>query len=132
MSRASVLARARATALAGMVDTCRITRVTSVVTDPDTGMQIPTTATVYEGVCRVQQRTSGGARPADAGEAYLLMLAMELQLPNSATGIVVGDVATITASVNDPDLVGRQFRVRELAHKSEATARRLGVEEVTG
>lgn len=131
MSRASVLARGRAAALAGMIDTCTITRVTSVVTDPDTGVQTPTIDTVYEGVCRVQQRTPGGARPADAGEAYLLMLRMELQLPNSATGIVVGDTATITASVNDADLVGREFRVRELAHKSEATARRLGVEEVT-
>lgn len=131
MTRASVLARGRAFALAGFIDTCTITRVTSVVTDPDTGVQTPTTETVYEGVCRVQQRSPGGARPADAGEAYLLMLQMELQLPNSATGIVVGDVATITASVNDVDLVGREFRVRELAHKSEATARRIGVEEVT-
>lgn len=132
MTRASVLARGRAAALAGMVDGCTITRVTSVVTDPDTGVQTPTTATIYSGVCRVQQRTPGGVRPLDAGEAYLLMLRMEVQLPNSATGIAVGDTVTITASVNDADLVDREFRVRELAHKSEATARRIGVEEVTG
>ncbi len=123
MSRASVLARGRAAATAGMVDACTITRVTGHTTDPDTGVQTPTTATVYTGACRVQQRTPGGARPADAG--------MELQLPNSATGIAVGDTAVITASVNDGDLLGREFRVRELAHKSEATARRIGVEEVT-
>jgi hypothetical protein len=132
MSRASVLARGRAAALAGMVDTCRITRVTSVVTDPDTGVQTPTTETVYEGVCRVQQRSASGTRPTDAGEAYALMLRLELQLPNSATGIVVGDVAELLTSVNDSDLVGRLFRVHDLAHKSEATARRIGVEEVTG
>ncbi len=132
MSRASVLARGRAAALAGMIDTCTITRVTSVTTDPDTGVQTPTTATVYEGVCRVQQRSAGGTRPVDAGEAYSLMLRLEVQLPNSAVGIAVSDLVTITASVNDPDLVGRAFRVHDLAHKSEATARRLGVEEVTG
>lgn len=131
MSRASVLARGRAAALAGMVDTCAITRVTSHATNPDTGVVTPTVATIYTGVCRIQQRTAGDARTADAGEAYQLLLRMELQLPNSATGIAVGDVATITASVNDADLVGRQFRVRELAHKSEATSRRLGVEEAT-
>lgn len=132
MSRASVLARGRVAALAGMADTCRITRVTGTVTDPDTGVQEVGYTLIYEGVCRVQQRSASGARPADAGEAYLLMLRLELQLPNSATGIAVGDTATITACVNDADLVVREFRVRELAHKSEATARRLGVEEVTG
>lgn len=131
MSRASVLARGRAAALAGMVDTCRITRVTSVVTDPDTGVQTPTTETVYEGVCRVQQHVPGGARPADAGEAYLLLLRLELQLPITAVGIAVGDSAEMLTCVNDPDLVGRVLRVRELGHKSEATARRIGVEEVT-
>lgn len=132
MTRASVLARGRTAALAGMVDTCRITRVTGTVTDPDTGVVTPGYTTIYEGVCRVQQRSASDARPADAGEAYLVLLRLELQLPNSATGIAVGDTATITASVNDADLVDREFRVRELAHKSEATARRLGVEEVTG
>jgi uracil-DNA glycosylase len=115
-----------------MVDACTITRITATSTDPDTGVQTPTTETVYEGACRVQQRSPGGARAAEAGEASLLMLRMEIQLPNSAVGIAVGDTATITASASDADLVDREFRVRELAHKSEATARRIGVEEVTG
>jgi hypothetical protein len=39
---------------------------------------------------------------------------------------------TITTSVNDPDLTGRVFAVNELAHKTEATSRRIGVIEVTG
>lgn len=131
MSRASVLARGRTAALAGMVDTCRITRVTSTATDPDTGVVTPTLATIYEGVCRIQQHVPGGARPADAGEAYQLLLRLELQLPISAVGIAVSDTAEMLTCVNDPDLVGRELRVRELGHKSEATARRLGVEEVT-
>jgi hypothetical protein len=38
---------------------------------------------------------------------------------------------TITASVNDPDLVGRVFLIRDLFHKTEPTARRVGVIERT-
>lgn len=133
MSRASVLARGRAAAEEGMVDTCTVTRITATGTDQDTGVQTTSTAGVYSGRCRVQQRVPGGARPADVGEAFQLMLRLEVQVPVSAAtaGIRVGDLVTITASVNDPDLTGRVLRVRELAHKSEATARRLGVEEVT-
>lgn len=131
MSRASVLARGRAAALAGMVDACAITRVTGHTTDPDTGVQTPTTETVYEGACRVQQHSPGGARPADVGEAYQLLLRLEVQLPVSATGIEVSDTVTITAAAHDTDLVGRAFRVRELMHKTHLSARRIGVEEVT-
>jgi hypothetical protein len=42
-----------------------------------------------------------------------------------------GDRVTITASVNDQDLVGRVFYVENLFSKSEATSRRLGVVEAT-
>lgn len=132
MSRASVLARGRAAAALGMVDSCTIRRRTSQSTDPNTGVTTAIRSTVYSGKCRVQQRGIGGARPEqDVGEAYQLMLQLELQLPMSVTGLRVGDEVTITASVNDADLVGRVFRIRDLAHKSEATARRVGVQEVT-
>lgn len=131
MSRASVLARGRVAAEAGMVDTCTITEDTVTGTNPDNGEQTATTATIYSGPCRVQQRVPGGARAADVGEAYQLMLRLEVQLPMSTTNLRAGQKVTITASVNDPDLTGRVLRIRELAHKTEATARRLGVEEVT-
>jgi uncharacterized protein DUF6093 len=131
MSRASVLARSRAAAEAGMVDTCTITRAATTFTNPDTGQTTTSTTTVYTGACRVQQRVPGGARTTDVGEAHQLMLRMEVQLPMSVTGVKVGDTVTVTASVHDADLAGRRFRVRELAHKTEATARRLGVEEIT-
>lgn len=133
MSRASVLARGRAAAEAGMVDTCTITRANVTGVNMQTGEQTMTTTTVYTGPCRVQQRVPGGARSTTAGAAELLMLRLEVQLPVSADtdGLKAGDKVTITAAASDPDLTGRVLLVRELAHKSEATARRLGVEEVT-
>lgn len=131
MSRASVLARGRVAAAAGMVDACTITRVTAVDTDPDTGVRTETTDTVYEGPCRVQERETQ-ARPETPGDAYALMRHRELQLPvATSTGVRQGDRVWITACVHDPDIVGLRMVIREQAGKSEATARRLGIEEST-
>lgn len=132
MSRASVLARGRAAAEAGMVDACTIRRVTGTTTDRDTGAITKTylSPNPYAGKCRVQQHQAQ-ARSEDAGEDYTLLLTLEVQLPMSVTGLQSGDEVTMTSSVSDPDLPGRLFRIRDLAHKSEATARRVQCEEVT-
>jgi len=130
MSAATALARGRALAESLMTDSCTIRRVTGTVTDPDTGRVTPTYTSVYEGRCRVQQQQVQ-ARAVEPGEAHLLMLRLEVHLPMSVTGVAAGDEVVITASTHDPDLVSRVFVVRELAHKSHATARRLGVEEKT-
>ena len=114
-----------------MVDTCTVRRRTGTTTDPDTGVTTPTYSTVYAGKCRFQQRQVS-ASPAEAGDAQVLMLRMELQLPMSAVGFRVDDEVTADTSVHDPDLPGRVFLVRDLAHKSHATARRLGITESTG
>jgi hypothetical protein len=113
-----------------MVDACIIRRITGQVTDPDTGEVTTTYTTIYEGKCRLQQQGQQ-ARPEQAGEAYLLMLRRELQLPMSVTGLRTEDEVTMTASAYDPDLPGRVFLVRDLFGKTEATARRVQVEEVT-
>lgn len=131
MSRASVLARGQAAGEAGMVDTCEITRSTGSTTDPFSGVETATTATVYTGKCRVQQSGSQ-AQQQDVGEAYVLLQNAEIQLPISAVGLQVGDLVTITAAGRDPDLVDRAFRIRDLMHKTDATARRVQVQEVTG
>lgn len=128
---APALARGRALAESLMVDTCTITRTTGESTNEDTGVVTPTTEDVYAGKCRVQQSQLGAdSTPADPGEAYVRLVAFELQLPMSVLGLRVGDVATITASALDPDLVGRAFNILGLAHKTHATARRLQVQEV--
>lgn len=132
MSRASVLARGQAKAEAGMADACTIRREnTSDTTDPVTGVGTTTYATLYTGKCRVQQQAVI-ARPHDVGEDKVWLVRFDLQLPvATSAGLQVGDQVTITAAVNDPDLIGRVFAVNELAHKSEPTARRVGVIEVT-
>lgn len=130
MSRVAVLARARAAAEAGMADACSIRRITGSTTQRGTGVVTPTYLGLYAGKCRLQQ-PNALSRPKRAGEDYLLMLRIELQLPMSVTGLAVGDEVTITAS-QDPDLVGRVLLVHDLAHKTDASARRVGCEERTG
>jgi hypothetical protein len=133
MSRASVLARGRTAAEAGMADACTIRRASgSGTTDPVTGVPSQTYTTLYSGKCRVQQQVAI-ARPHDVGEDRVWLVRFDLQLPMATSaGLEVGDRVTITASVADPDLTGRVFMVNELAHKTEATSRRIGVIEVTG
>lgn len=131
MSAATALVRGRAAALALMVDTCVIKRVTAETTDPFSGTITPTLTTVYSGVCRVQHGEAQAREEANVGQAYLLMLILELQLPMTVTDLQVDDQVTVTASVHDPDLVGRVFTVRDLFHKTHAASRRLRIQERT-
>jgi len=131
MSRATVLARGRAAAEAGMADTCTVRRVISDTTDDFSGDITETQQVIYTGKCRVKQ-TVALPETHEAGEDYVTLSRMQLQVPTSAVGVQVGDEATITASVNDPDLVGKVLRIRGVAQGSEITARRFEVTEVTG
>lgn len=133
MSRASVLALGRVAAEKGMIDACLIRRPTGATTNPDTGARTPTylTPDPYTGKCRIQQHQATADRQ-DVGEDSLLLLRLEVQLPMTVTGLQVGDEVTVTASVNDADLPGRVFRIHDLAHKSEATMRRVQCIEKTG
>lgn len=131
MSRALVLARGRLAAEVGMVDTCTIQRRTGQTEDEFSGVVTDTYVQVYAGRCRLQQPGSQ-AQQQDVGEASILLYRVELQLPISATGLQTGDLVTITASAHDADLVGKVFYVRELPRKSEATARRVQVQERAG
>lgn len=130
MSRASVLARGQAAALAGMVDTCTIRRVTGWTTDDFSGTRVPTylSPDPYSGKCRVKQ-VQALPENHDAGEDYVVLSRLQLQLPVSVTGVEVGDEVTMTASVHDPDLPGKVFTVRGPAEGSEITARRFEVTE---
>lgn len=129
MSAASVLARGRAAAEQLMVDACTIRRRTGETTGAG-GYVTPTWDDLYSGKCRIQQATAQ-AQQQDPGEAYVLMLRLEVQLPMSVTGLEPEDEVTITASAHDPDLVGRVFLIRDLAHASHKTARRVQVVERT-
>lgn len=129
MSRATVLARARHAAEAGMVDACTIRRPAGETTD-DYGNTTPAYTSVYTGRCRIQQRATL-AEEENVGQARQLMVRAEIQLPMTVTGLEPEDEVTITASVSDPDLPGRVFVVRDLAHGTDKSARRVGVVERT-
>jgi hypothetical protein len=132
MSRATALARGRTAAELGMADACTIRRPSGGTTNPDTGYPTEPHTQLYAGKCRVQQIT-GTARPHDVGQDYVLLQRIDVQLPVVGTeGLKVGDEVLMTASVHDADLVGRTFLVHDLAHKSEATARRVSCTEKTG
>lgn len=129
MSATSVTLRGRIAAEAIMVDACTIQHVTGSSTDTTTGQVTPTYSTVYTGKCKVQGGQSDSGQ--DVADAHLAVLSLTVHVPIAVTGVVETDVVTITASVNDPELVGRVFRVLGPVHKSFATARRLPVIEVT-
>lgn len=129
MSRQQLLEEARAFALEGMVDTCTIRRVTGETTNAD-GVITPTYTVLYSGVCRIQQQQPYAERK-DVGEAYLLALRLEVQLPMTVTGLEPDDETTIDTSLMDADLPGRVFVVRDLAHKTDATSRRVQCQEIT-
>jgi hypothetical protein len=55
----------------------------------------------------------------------------ELQLPVEGTGgLKIDDRVTITASLNDADLVGRVFTITGESRKSHATTRKLPLLEI--
>lgn len=129
MTADSILIRARAAALALMVDTCTITRLVSTSTNPETGQVTPIYTTIYAGVCRIQQR-SILARAFNVAEAEQYMVRLELHLPMTAVGVNADDITTMNTSLHDADLVGRLFRTRVLGHKTYASARRFELIEV--
>lgn len=132
MTAAALTMAGRAAAEALMTDTCTITRAGTPTTDPDTGEVTDNPTTVYTGRCKVQQ-ANVQSRPQSPGEAAVLMVRREVHLPVATSGgIRAGDLVEITACPLDPDMVGRRLRVRDEHGKTFATARRLGVEEVTG
>lgn len=130
MSRRRLLERGQAKAEASMVDTCIVRRVTGQTTDLDTGVITDTYTTLYSGPCRFQQADIQPTQT-NVGEDFVLLQRIEVQLPMSTVGFQVDDEVECTTSVSDPDLPGRVFLVHGLAHKTEATARRLRLRERT-
>lgn len=130
MSAEAAVLAGRREAEALMVDSCDVTRPGESVTDPDTGDVTPSSTAVFSGPCKVQQTISQASNPT-AGEHSFTVQDSRVDFPVAAGPLKVDDVVTITASVLDPQLVGAEFRVTELFHKSMATAQRTRVEQVT-
>lgn len=128
MTARTTLVRGRAFAQSLMIDACTIQHPTGLSTNPVTGAVTPTFVPVYSGVCKVGPSTPAAT---EVAQAHLATLAPTIHVPATVTGVVEEDLVTITASVYDPDLVGKKFRVQGPMQKSWGTARRLQVIEVT-
>ena len=130
MSATSVALRGRIAAEALMLDAVTITRAGTPTTNPDTGVVTPSLTTIYTGIAKVQAASASGS-PENVGEAERMASQLVLHIPMSVTGVTADDVATITASALDPDLVGKVFTIRAPMHKSFATARRFPLQELS-
>lgn len=128
----AALPRLRAHAESRMVDTCLIERSLGLQPDPDNPLKrIEAWATVYEGKCRWQMRTTA-TQITTAGDVRFHVQQTELHLPVDGSGDVGEDMrVTAVSCVNDPSREGHRFTVTEEHSKTDATARRLLVKEVT-
>ena len=97
--------------------------------DPETFDPILTT--VYSGPGRVQTNEAI-EREVEVGGGTVVVQRYAVHIPVGDFTPAINDVVTVTASALDANLVGRQFTVRSLLHKSAATAYRLGVEDTNG
>lgn len=116
-----------------MRDACTIHVVSGVTTDPETGATTPATTTLYTGKCKVQTFEPQERTPEAGGATFTVQrYAVHVPVAGAADDYepAVDHVVTITTAAADPHLAGRAFLVVALLHKTNATAYRLGVEEV--
>lgn len=135
MSAVSAILRGRSFAMSLMIDTVTIKRLSGQVTNLQTGTVVDTYTTLYTGMGRIQRvrgQRLGSAHPAIVAGAQLYQQPLAVHVPVTVTGIILQDIVTVTNSILDPDLNGRQFWVQVLPPKSYTTAHRYGLQEVTG
>lgn len=113
-----------------MLDACTFVELGAPVTDDEGDVYVPGSV-VYSGRCRVQTYEPYEKTP-EAGGAVSVVQRYSLHVPVGSFFPEVGQVAIVTAAALDPALVGRQYRVTGLLHKSQATAYRLLVDEYVG
>lgn len=130
--RKAALTMGRRAAEARMDDLCRITRQTGDrVLNEQTGQYETATITIYEDVCRVISPYRVPATPTGAGQTQNIEN-LRLDLPISRSlGIHSGDTVEIIHAETDPDMLGRIYTVSTAAQQSDATARRIPIQEVS-
>ena len=106
-----------------MVDTVLVRRKSgSPVPDPETGELVYTFTTIYEGVCRLVQRSSV-VRGVDAQSQLLAVQSPELHVPASVSGVLPDDVFELLSG----DDAGVSGVVSGVHVQSFKTARRIPV-----
>lgn len=121
----------RAAAERLMVDAARVYRLTGVeVVDPATHAVVAERALVYEGKCKVQTWEGYESTPKGGGHEFTIQR-YQVHFPVGSFQPEVGMIVVITETTFDPLLLGREYYVKALLHKSAATAYRLGISEDT-
>jgi hypothetical protein len=126
---AAFFTRARAAAERRMVDTCTITTDPeflddSTLDDETLALSDEGTVTIYTGACLIAPEERQEAH-VDEGGAPMVRRAYVADIPVDAAAVAIGAVLTVTASVNDPLLVGERFTVDGSSHGTQAFQRRL-------
>jgi hypothetical protein len=120
-----------------MVDTCIITRAGTgkgAFNEATGQYATPARQTIYTGKCRFQSAgiANAASTVVDAGDRAADVQGGELQLPVvGSADVAVNDVVELTSAPADPDRVGRKYNVSTRMEKTDATARRLRLLEVT-
>jgi hypothetical protein len=110
--------------------TCTITRSTPGTFDENTGeIASGTPATIYSGPCLVRSQMWQGS-DTQTGQEEVRYRSARLKLPPD-TAIEKDDVVTVTTAQNDPDLVGRVFRITDVLRDDWQIVRVAILEETT-
>lgn len=92
-----------------LVDYGQISRSGAAVFNPDTGLSVATSTVVYSGLCRMRQPTAVEDE-LQFGDEQVTASRFMACFPHDVTGVQIDDVVTVTET-DDPDLIGRSFRV---------------------
>lgn len=129
MSDVSTLAQGRVAANRRMRAHVLVEDVSTGTRDPLTGKTTP--VTVYEGRARFGSYEAHEADFESAGSS-LADVSGTLHLPWNVTGIQAGHRVTCTSDPDNPVNTGRRFRIESRILKSQLTAQRWRIAEVTG
>lgn len=128
MSIATAITRFRSRQADQFSDEAIVSRPTGELdTDPSTGEVTQDYDDVYEGVCKIRPADRSGS-DVTAGETTLRMIDMVGKFPVDED-IQKDDIVTVTASLYDASMVGRQYRVTEVPADAWQIARVVGLEE---
>ncbi|WP_104086562.1 DUF6093 family protein [Arthrobacter sp. GMC3] len=115
-----------------MIDKFRFTRavIGPPIRDEATGdlIYLPPVL-VYEGKGKVQTYEAHEVGIGSAGRLFTVQR-YQIHVPVGPERFMIGDVAECIKATLDPALLGREYVVAALLHKTAATARRLQVDEV--
>jgi hypothetical protein len=126
MTAQSTVLAGRAAAEALMVDGCTIDRIGPAVTDRVTGKVTASRNRLYDGKCKIQT-SSAQEQVQESGAHDATVQRYRVDVPVESYEPQVGDLVTVMTAALDMFLVGREFRVTALLHKTYATAYRLAI-----